>query len=88
MQEHKKIWEIRSRDFSVRHAGHGATHYHDGIGNGYVNKYETKVFKDMPTINQTLTIDISFNPYLRNVSYNSIIAFIKNTFDSNINFID
>lgn len=88
LQEHKKIWEIRSRDFSVRHAGHGATHYHDGIGSGYVNKYEAKVFKEMPTINQILKINISFNPYLRSVSYNSIIAFIKNTFDSNINFID
>lgn len=80
LQEHKKIWEIRSRDFSVRHAGHGATHYHDGIGRDYVNEYDTKVFKDMPTVNQTLTVDISFNPYLRSVSYNSIIAFIKNSY--------
>ncbi len=79
LQEHKKIWEIRSRDFSVRHAGHGATHYHDGIGTDYVNKYDTKVFEEMPTTNQTMKINISFNPYLRSVSYNSIIGFIKNT---------
>ena len=43
-----------------------------------MNKYDTKVFEAMPTINQTLTIDISFNPYLRSVSYDSIIDFIKN----------
>ena len=45
-----------------------------------MNEYDTKVFKDMPTVNQTLTVDISFNPYLRSVSYNSIIAFIKNSY--------
>ena len=79
LQEHKKIWETRSRDFSVRHAAHGATHYHDGIGSDYVNKYDTKVFKEMPTTNQTLEVSISFNPYSRSVSYDSIIGFIKNT---------
>lgn len=79
LQEHRKIWKTRSRDFSVRHAGHGATHYHDGIGNDYVNEYDTKVFEEMPTTNHTLKINISFNPYLRSVSYNSIIGFIKCT---------
>lgn len=78
LQEHKKIWEVRSRDFSVRHAGHGAAHYHDGVGTNYMNKYDTKVFEKMPTINQTLRVDISFSPYLRSVSYDSIIDFIKN----------
>lgn len=75
LQEHKRIWETRSRDFSVRHAGHGATRYHNGIGSEYVNKYDDKVFENMPTINQTLKVDISFNPYSRSVSYSSIIAF-------------
>lgn len=78
LQKHKKIWEIRSRDFSVRHAGHGATYYHDGVGSNYVNNYETKVFEEMPTIGQTLKINVSFNPYSINVSYDSIIEFIKN----------
>ncbi len=78
LQEHKKLWETRSRDFSVRHAGHGATRYHLGMGGGYVNEYDTKVFQDMPTVNQTLTVDISFNPYARSVSYNAIVDFIKN----------
>ena len=81
LQEHRKIWEIRSRDFSVRHAGHGATHYHNGTGSGYVNKYDTKVFNVMPVTKQTLEISISFNPYTRNVSYSSIIDFIKSTKD-------
>lgn len=77
LQEHKKIWEERSRDFSIRHAGHGATHYHDGIGYDYVNKYDTKVFEKMPTVGTTLDINISFNPYSQNVSYDTIIDFIK-----------
>lgn len=77
LQEHKKTWEMRSRNFSVRHAGHGATHYHNGVGSDYVNKYDTKVFENMPVINQTLKIDISFNPYSRSIPYNSIIKFIK-----------
>ncbi len=81
LQEHRKIWEIRSRDFSVRHAGHGATHYHNGTGSGYVNKYDTKVFNVMPVTKQTLEISISFNPYTRSVSYSSIIDFIKSTKD-------
>lgn len=79
LQEHRKIWEIRSRDFSVRHAGHGATHYHDGAGSDYVNKYDTKVFNVMPVTKQTLEISISFNPYARSVPYSSIIDFIKDS---------
>ena len=82
LQEHKKIWETRSRNFSVRHAGHGATHYHNGIGSDYVNKYDTKVFEELPTTLQTLKINISFNPYSRNVPNSSIIDFIKNNSQS------
>lgn len=91
MQKHRRIWEIRSRDFSVRHAGHGATHYHNGTGSGYVNKYDTKVFNVMPVTKQTLEISISFNPYARTISYSSIIDFIKSTEDEkgiNGNFLN
>lgn len=77
LQEHKKIWETRSRDFSVRHAGHGATHYHNNIGSDYVNTYDDKVFEDMGTINPTLEIQVSFMPYSRNILYNTIMDFIK-----------
>lgn len=77
LKEHKKIWESRSRDFSIRHAGHGATCYHDGVGYNYINKYDTKVFDDLPTINETLEIKISFNPYTRSKSYSDILNFIK-----------
>lgn len=77
LQEHERIWTSRSRDFSVRHAGHGATRYHDGVGSGYVNKYDNKVFEKMPTINQTLEIYISFTPYSRSESYDDILGFIK-----------
>ena len=77
LQAHEKIWESRSRDFSVRHAGHGATHYHNNIGSDYVNTYEDKVFEDMWTINPTLEIQVSFTPYSRNLSYSAIMDFIK-----------
>lgn len=77
LQEHRKVWESRSRDFSVRHAGHGATHYHDGVGTGYVNQYNSKIFNDMPTINETLEINISFTPYSRSKPYDTILDFIK-----------
>lgn len=78
LQEHKKIWETRSRDFSVRHAGHGAIHYHNGIGTDYVNTYEDKVVEDMWTIGPTLEIQVSFNPYSRNLPYNTIMDFMVN----------
>lgn len=77
LQEHKKVWESRSRDFSIRHAGHGATHYHDGVGSDYVNKYDNKVYEKMPTTNQTLEVYVSFTPYLRSKSYDDILNFIK-----------
>lgn len=77
LHDHKKVWEIRSRDFSVRHAGHGATHYHGGVGSNYVNNYDAKVFEELPTINQTLEMNIEFNPYSRSISYDSIVRFIK-----------
>lgn len=77
LHEHKKIWETRSRDFSIRHAGHGAIHYHAGVGNGYVNAYESKIFLDLPTVGDTLQVDISFDPYSRSKSYDTILAFIK-----------
>lgn len=77
LQEHKEIWKSRSRNFSVRHAGHGATHYHNGVGSVYRNNYNNKVFNELPTVGETLTVSVGFNPYSRSVSYNSIINFIK-----------
>lgn len=76
--EHEKVWESRSRNFSVRHPGHGATYYHDGVGGGYTNKYDGKVFTSLPTVGETLEVDITFNPYTRSVQYESILDFIKN----------
>lgn len=78
IKEHKKIWETRSRDFSVRHAGHGATRYHNGIGSGYVNKYDTKVFNNMLILGHTIEVLVSFNPYSLSVPYASIMEFISN----------
>ena len=77
LELHKKIWQKRSRFPSLRHTGHGATHYHDGVGDNYVNTYESKIFLDLPTVGDTLLVDISFAPYSRSKSYDTILDFIK-----------
>lgn len=77
LEVHKKIWEERSRNFSIRHPAHGAVHYHNGVGYEYVNRYETKIFETLPTFGETLEINISFNPYSRDISYADILNFIK-----------
>lgn len=76
LQKHKKVWESRSRDFSRRHAGHGATHYHDSIGSDYVNRYDTKIHNNLPTIGEVLEIDISFEPYFMSDSYENILVLL------------
>lgn len=76
LSEHKKVWENRSRDFTIRHPGHGATHYHDGKGTDYTNNYETKIYNKLPTKGEVLNIDVSFNPYGLNISFNTIKEFI------------
>lgn len=76
LHEHKRVWESRSRDFSTRHAGHGATCYYDGVGSGYVNKYDDKVFETMPVYGKTLEIEVYFDPYSINKSNNDILDFI------------
>lgn len=77
LQVHKEIWNLRSRDFSVRHPGHGATHYHNGKGSNYVNNYYDKIHINLPTTYETLEIGIDFNPYKRSVSYKTILDFIS-----------
>lgn len=79
LKEHKKIWDNRSRNFSIRHAGHGAMHYHDGIGRDYINKYDTKIIENLQTIGETIEIYISFNPYARSLSYDNILDFVRNS---------
>lgn len=74
--EHKDEWEKRSRDFTVRHPGHGATHYHDGKGSEYVNEYISKVFIDMHTTEEVLEVWVSFNPYSRDIPDEKIVDFI------------
>lgn len=77
LSEHQKAWEDRSRDFQVRHAGYGATQYHDGVGEGYENKYASKVFPDLPTIGDTISVKVSFNPYSMSVPYDRIVDFVN-----------
>ena len=81
LELHKIIWQKRSRLTSLRHAGHGATHYHDGVGENYVNTYESKIFSNLPTVGDTLQVDISFDPYSRSKSYDAILAFIKEQYN-------
>ncbi len=75
--KHKLVWERRSRDFSVRHPGHGATWYHDGEGGDYVNRYDSKVFESMPTTQRCLSIDVDFEPYSLSIPYEEILQFVK-----------
>ena len=77
LELHRRIWWNRSKSPGLRHAGHGASRYHDGVGDNYVNTYESKIFLDLPTVGDTLQVDISFAPYSRSKSYDAILAFIK-----------
>lgn len=77
LDKHREIWEERSRNFAVRHPGHGATHYHDGVGTEYVNSYYTKIYYNMPVTNKTLEVLVSFDPYHINISYEQLLDFIK-----------
>ena len=79
MQEHRKAWELRSRDFSIRHAGHGATHYHNGVGTEYVNRYDTKIFDSLHVTNKVIEVYVSFSPYSTSVSYEDILDYVKMT---------
>lgn len=76
LKEHEEVWKSRSRNFNIRHAGHGATQYSNGVGLGYVNNYSSKVFDKLPTIGNVLEVSIQFNPYKRSVEYNDILNFI------------
>ena len=79
LETHSKVWHERSRDFSVRHPGHGATHYHDGVGSDYVNKYAGKVLTSLPVTNTSLDIAVSFNPYNLSMPFKEIVQFVTAT---------
>lgn len=76
-EEHRKAWVQRSRDFSRRHPGHGASVYNSGVGEGYINEYKDKFFSNMECIGNTLQITVNMNPYNRGVPLDDIISFIK-----------
>lgn len=76
-EEHRKAWVQRSRDFTQRHPGHGASVYNYGVGEGYVNEYKDKFFPNMECIGDTLQIMVDINPYKRLVSIDDIVHFIK-----------
>jgi hypothetical protein len=79
IDDHKEVWENRSRDFAIRHPGHGATSYHNGVGTGYINCYEQKIFLDkLPTIGNILDIKVQFKPeYKLSKSMDEILQFLE-----------
>jgi hypothetical protein len=76
-EEHRKAWVQRSRDFSRRHPGHGASSYCNGVGDGYTNEYKDKFFSSMGCIGNTLQITVNMNPYNRDIPIEDIVSFIK-----------
>ena len=76
-EEHEEAWKCRSRDFSVRHAGHGASVYSGGTGSNYENTYQSKIFEEMPTTEDAVKLGVSFNPYRLHVRFENLIEFIQ-----------
>lgn len=77
LKEYEKVLKEKSRDFCVRHAGHGAICYINGVGNYHMNSYKDKIFNNMNTVGGVLQVDVAFNPYQLSKSYEDIIEFIK-----------
>lgn len=77
VQEHMKVWEERSRDFTRRHPGHGASSYIDGVGAGYSNNFDSKIFDRMPVTTKYLYVTVRFNPYAMSKSYDEILQYVQ-----------
>jgi adenylate kinase family enzyme len=81
LSDHKNEWERRSRDFTIRHPGHGAKAYNKDtrVGTEYINRYSQKIFLDkLPTLGNTLDINVKFRPqYKLNKNISEIIEFIR-----------
>ena len=79
MDEHREAWEKRSRDFTVKHPGHGATTYNnlDGTGTLYVNNFDDKInIGELPTLGNIMTVDVKFKPeYKLSKSKDTILNF-------------
>lgn len=76
IEEHKKAWIQRSRNFKIRHSGHGATSFSNGIGRNHTNTYESKLILDLPTTERVLEISVEFKPYKLSKGIEEIIEFI------------
>lgn len=76
-QEHMKVWEERSRDFTQRHPGHGASSYIDCVGAGYSNNCNIKIFDKMPVTTKYLYVTVHFNPYAMSKSYDEILQYVQ-----------
>lgn len=80
LEDHQQAWNDRSRNFSIRHPGHGATSYNNvtKIGYNYINRYDTKIYLDMPVTEDNIQIEVEFNPYKLNKTFEEILEFINN----------
>ena len=78
LQDHQETWNKRSRDFSVRHPGHGATSYNNKtkVGENYINRYDTKVYLDMPVTEKNIQVSVEFKPYKLDKTYEEKYLFI------------
>lgn len=84
IDEHKKCWNKRSKNFSIRHPGHGASCYHNGIGENYNNTYEDKIFSKLPTFGDTLNVKVYFEPKYKIIpDIKDILTFLKDG-DTNV----
>lgn len=72
---HKEVWEVRAHDFSVRHPGHGAKTYHNGVGTGHTFDFRDVYIRDrLPVIGDARLFPVRFKPY--QIPYGYIKDFI------------
>ena len=61
---HMESWEARAHDFSVRHQGHGAKTYHNGVGTGHTFDFRDVYIPDkLPVIGDVQFFPVQFKPY-------------------------
>lgn len=61
---HKRVWEERARNFNVRHPGHGAKTYHNGVGTGHTFDFRDVYIRDsLPVFGDPMRFIVRFEPY-------------------------
>lgn len=74
----ENAWRERSMNFTIRHPGHGATHYSNGKGEGYVTDFNEIKVDSLPVAGKVKKIAIDYHPnYSMNCSLTEIVQFIE-----------